>query len=85
MQIDLGCTCSRFHAGIDKYDGELVTTQAGGEIGGPNSVFEPRCDRAQELITGCMTVRVVDSLEAVEIDIQDSDQFCERLPARFPV
>ncbi len=53
-------------------DAELVTAQARGEIARTDACAHPFGDGEEELVTGAVTESVVDRLEVVEVDEQDS-------------
>ena len=51
-------------------DDELVAAEPPDRLAAPQHGFEPGADRAEELIAGGVAERVVDLLEAVEVDEQ---------------
>src|SRR5262249_6126016 len=53
-------------------DGELVAAEAGGEILGANRVGETLRELGEQLVACAVTPRVVDRLEPVEVEIEDS-------------
>ena len=50
------------------YKDELVTAQPRQRVGGRDDVVEPGRDFDEELVAGFVAERVVDQLEAVEVD-----------------
>ena len=63
----------RLFVGARKGNDELVATDAPGEARGFDAAFDPVGDDPQEMVTTTMTERVVDRLEAVEIEEQHTD------------
>jgi hypothetical protein len=55
-------------------DAELVTAEAGDRVAGAQALDQPRGEHAQELVAGTVAERVVDELEAVEVDEQHRDR-----------
>jgi hypothetical protein len=54
-----------------KHD-ELVPSESGDGVGGPDRLSQAPRDRQQQLVAGLMALRVVDVLEAVEVHEDDS-------------
>jgi len=54
-------------------DGEFVAAQAGDEVIGTQLLIQPVGHDAQHLVADLVALRVVDVLEAVEIDEQQRD------------
>ena len=62
-----------------KEDTELVATYASDGVLLPNRHEQPLCDRAKELVSDFVAMRIVDELELVEVHKQQSETAC--LPA----
>src|ERR1035441_6584730 len=58
---------------IGKHDEELVATHAPDGVGLSDAISQPRRDRLEQSITDGMPERVVDELEVVEIEEEQSD------------
>src|SRR3954463_10068502 len=54
-------------------DGEFVAAKPGQHVAGAQRGFQPLCDLTQQRIAGTVTERVVDVLEAVEVEHQDRE------------
>src|SRR6185312_3771689 len=59
-------------------DHELIATETGGSVDGTHGVLEAPRDLAQQIIAGPVPERVVDELEAIEVDHQQGELM--RLP-----
>src|SRR6185503_14528699 len=57
---------------IFKQNGELVATDARNRVSRSQTCFEPACKSDQQLVPGHVTKTVVNQLEAIQIQIQDS-------------
>ena len=66
-------------------DGELVAAEAGDRIGRADRDPQPACDLLQHLVSGRVAEAVVDGLEVVQIDEDDSDVREAALRAHQPV
>ena len=64
-----------------EHEGELVAAEARERVVVAHGAAEPRADLAQHLVAGVMAERVVELLEAVEVDQQQR----ERLHARASI
>ena len=58
----------RIGRGARQHDAELVAAESGDRVAGPHRCGQSFGDDAQELVAVAMTERVVDFLEAVEVD-----------------
>ena len=58
-------------------DSELVAAEPGGGVAGPNRPLDPSADLVQHLVAEVVAPTVVDSLEAVEVDVEQ--------PGRLPL
>ena len=56
---------------ILEQDGELVAPESRDGVDGPQSIPDPRCDAAEQLVAGAVSHAVVDGLEVVEVDEDD--------------
>ncbi len=54
-------------------DGELVTTETGDGVRGPDGGLDPGADLVEKLVAGSMTEQVVDPLEPVEVAEQHGE------------
>jgi hypothetical protein len=63
-------------------DRELVPAEAGDGVVGPQRRGEPAGDGDEQLVPGLVAVRVVDLLEAVEVDEEDGEGGRDALAAR---
>ena len=66
-------TTSAACAGLRLHEHELVATQPGQGVGGADRGADPLGDGAQQPVAGGMAQRVVDVLEAVEVEQQHRD------------
>jgi hypothetical protein len=54
--------------GLRHQDGELVAGEPGDDVGGAHPLPHDRGDQANQVVAGVVTVRIVDGLEAVDVD-----------------
>ena len=57
-------------------DNELVSAKAGEGVGRVEGVAEVAGDLAQDLVAGMVSERIVDLLEAVEVEQQQGERWC---------
>ena len=70
-----GQSAQRLHVGISaRQDDELVAAHARDDIVGANRAFEAFADDAQQPVAAVVTERIVDVLEAVEIEKEHADR-----------
>ena len=65
--------CASLHGGVRKHDDELVSGEPADGARRRRLVGEPARDGAQDGVAGVVAERVVDHLEAVEVDEQHAD------------
>ena len=58
---------------------ELVTPQAAHQVLGTNGSGQPRSDDPEQFVAGVVPMRVIDRLEAVEVEVQQGEQLALRL------
>ena len=58
---------------VDQYDGEFVAAEAGNGVDLPDAGFEAARGLAHQFVAGRVAERIVDGLEAVEVDVEQRD------------
>ena len=71
-QPQAGGAGRRLVAGVE-HDRELVAAEPRERVAGPQRLLQARADLAQDLVAGVVAERVVELLEAVEVDQQQRD------------
>ena len=71
LEHALGDALRGVAVGVAQQDGELVAAEAGDHVGLADAVVQRAADGADDLVAGLVAARVVDVLEAVEVEQED--------------
>ena len=68
LEHALGDPLGGLAVGVAQHDGELVAAEAGDDVGLAHALAQRAADGADDLVAGLVAARVVDVLEAVEVE-----------------